>query len=516
MTSVVKDFFSIAELNTIVLENFAAKNVEFSELLKARIINHFENDTVRLTNGEYKEKFTEVEENSYVFNNTEENYSIYAEGDLDELFEQSKEFNMLFELPEYFEDVIDTSGGVLRSYFISDDRFLVAYPVQAYNDRNFQDFYGKYMYQDSKSVTTGEGAIYIYEVHDDALTGDRILSIHTPVAISGVFKGTVVVDIYASAFASIVLDNYSSFLTDNNLEDLIYYKDENQQNLINYTKLSGNDLINDFGIDKRFYENSIDVSKYTGDLSVENKLYYSNNMVIYKSTLDSVQLDYYQVASLEYSISNVNIQLFLLLILSITLVVLFVILIISRIKVFALNKQIEGKNVLEEKLINEVNTDPVTGLRNDRYLLEEFKVMNENTEKYYSIILCDISFYSKAIHKYGDKVAGKALLRFIDIVYSFAKDDTLIVRWNEEELIVVLFEVDEEGAIAVADEIRKAASVLMIENDREDSSRVFISCGVSINRNMAINPMKTLEEASKAMVTSRQRGGNIVTVYSKK
>jgi diguanylate cyclase (GGDEF)-like protein len=87
----------------------------------------------------------------------------------------------------------------------------------------------------------------------------------------------------------------------------------------------------------------------------------------------------------------------------------------------------------------------------------------------------------------------------------------LLARYGGEEFAVILPDTDRDGAMRVADNLRREVEALAIEHAGSDSRQVTISAGVSwavVDRD-AIEPL-LLREADTALYEAKRDGRNRV------
>lgn len=504
----IANFMYIAELNSTSIDDYMSKNVEFIQTVSRRVIDHIDFDYVsdNLYDKHYSE-FRQRDDGTYEYNNFREDYTIVSENDVKDLITDNNEFQMLFDLSSYLENFYEVTDSILRVYYLSNDEYMMVYPKQKNSSIYYKDFYKKYLDVGSSVISSSHSVAYMYEVYNDHITDERVMAVQSPIIIDNVYRGILVIEIKASIFDEITIKNFDSFATTNNLEAVIYYDNYFDENK------SGIDILDSLLIKRNFLENPIRIDKYIRRLTDEQYLYFQKNKIIFAKVMDSVPIEYYQITDINYLFKDVKVPLFFLAYMVAILLYYTSYIVISRGKEYIDNRKIKELRRVKQVILSQVNIDNVTGLRNQNYLKSYIPNMNNKIRVCYSIALCNISFYDKILQKHGEKPAKKVLLRFIDIIKSIVPSDAIITRWNADELLILFPEKGEEATVVIVDEIRRAISILIIETDK-GSSHVEVSFGVTVNRNLSKSPYSVIEEADKALNTSKGRGGNIVTLYS--
>ena len=171
---------------------------------------------------------------------------------------------------------------------------------------------------------------------------------------------------------------------------------------------------------------------------------------------------------------------------------------------------------INEFLEKTSNTDGLTNISNRRYfdnfIKQQWALMNRN-KKPISLILCDIDFFKLYNDTYGHQSGDTCLISVAKAISkTLNRTNDLVARYGGEEFVIVLPEVDNEGAIHIAQLIRKSVSDLNIVHEKSSiSSHLTISLGVSTVIPTKESSYETLiENADKLLYTAKKEGKNCV------
>ena len=130
-----------------------------------------------------------------------------------------------------------------------------------------------------------------------------------------------------------------------------------------------------------------------------------------------------------------------------------------------------GQRILElEKSLKKANeeirllsiTDSLTGCYNRYYLMERLNHEIKRASRYnheLSVIMCDIDHFKKVNDTYGHQTGDLVLKSFANTIStSIRKDVDWLARYGGEEFLVVLPETGWQGALALAERLRKVVA----------------------------------------------------------
>ncbi len=161
-------------------------------------------------------------------------------------------------------------------------------------------------------------------------------------------------------------------------------------------------------------------------------------------------------------------------------------------------------------------TDRLTELYNHGYFhqrLEEEVGRATRFRHPLSLIMLDLDDFKEFNDTYGHP-RGDTVLRVVsDIIRENLREIDVAARYGGEEFVVVLPETDIEGAVAVAERIRKSveASAFAVA-DAGDSVSKSVSVGIATFPKHAESSTRLVDAADKAMYDAKRSGKNQVRI----
>lgn len=181
-----------------------------------------------------------------------------------------------------------------------------------------------------------------------------------------------------------------------------------------------------------------------------------------------------------------------------------------KLKVDELVQLKEEKDVLE----NISMEDCLTNIFNRRGL-ERFSEMHwKNCERYsldYSVIMIDIDRFKKYNDNYGHLNGDKVLKNVATVINeSLFRAEDIVGRYGGEEFLVIMPNVDSEGAINIAKRIESEISSLNIIHDYNDNrGKLTVSMGIaSVVPNENITLQGIIDTADQLLYKAKKNGRN--------
>jgi two-component system cell cycle response regulator len=102
-------------------------------------------------------------------------------------------------------------------------------------------------------------------------------------------------------------------------------------------------------------------------------------------------------------------------------------------------------------------TDPLTGVYNRRYLMEQLPREIDRAARYgrhLSVVMCDVDYFKKINDTHGHQIGDEVLKWFVENLNKTVRASDWVARYGGEEFVVVLPETNAENASTVAENLR--------------------------------------------------------------
>lgn len=156
-------------------------------------------------------------------------------------------------------------------------------------------------------------------------------------------------------------------------------------------------------------------------------------------------------------------------------------------------------------------TDGLTGLLNHRALMDFLSAAIRSNSDFgspCSVILMDVDNFKQLNDQYGHPAGDEALRVLAAVLAHSAPPGSAVGRYGGEEFMLVIPGASESAATAVAEELRRR-----IQMAKTSSRPITVSVGVSTVYSMAKSEQSLLDEADRALYSSKRKGKNRVTHY---
>ncbi len=164
----------------------------------------------------------------------------------------------------------------------------------------------------------------------------------------------------------------------------------------------------------------------------------------------------------------------------------------------------------------EASSDPLTGLANrkalDATLHDVLASVATGTDPRLCIIMLDIDKFKDINDNYGHLLGDKVIRFVAEVLKSNVKGKDTVARYGGEEFVILLPDTSGDGALALAETIRKSIESARIRrhDNGETIGQVTISCGITCYR-----PGEGIRDfigrADKALYASKEGGRNRTT-----
>ena len=161
------------------------------------------------------------------------------------------------------------------------------------------------------------------------------------------------------------------------------------------------------------------------------------------------------------------------------------------------------------------NRDGLTGVYNRRYVEQALSKEYGRAKRYagqLSIIMLDLDHFKQVNDSHGHLAGDEVLRRTAEILSECVREADTLGRYGGEEFIVILPQTKIDGAMVLAERLRRnVAAQPILFGDIEISAT--ISLGIAEMRPDTPNYERLLQMADEALYLSKDNGRNRVTTY---
>ena len=159
-------------------------------------------------------------------------------------------------------------------------------------------------------------------------------------------------------------------------------------------------------------------------------------------------------------------------------------------------------------------TDQLTKLLNPaeiRRVMEYEGLRSERTGREFAVISIGIDYFNAIRDQFGLETSDNVLKEAAGLLKSCLRKQDFIARWKDEEVLILLPETNKEGAMVVAEKLRKKILKHSF-SIQTNEDKVTITCGIAMySKYLPID--KLVENAVKALQRGKQEGGNRSVYY---
>lgn len=168
-------------------------------------------------------------------------------------------------------------------------------------------------------------------------------------------------------------------------------------------------------------------------------------------------------------------------------------------------------------LFRQATTDRMTGLFSHHFFEKNLQEELERARRYkttFSLVMFDIDHFKKFNDTWGHLVGDRIIRDISKLLCKSIRQVDFPARYGGEEFAVILPAVDIQGALVVAERLRrKVESYCFPGADGGEDLHVTISVGVTeFDPESAYAPTEIIREADRALYKSKDMGRNRVTV----
>ncbi|MCL1037266.1 diguanylate cyclase [Shewanella submarina] len=163
--------------------------------------------------------------------------------------------------------------------------------------------------------------------------------------------------------------------------------------------------------------------------------------------------------------------------------------------------------------LSDATTDPLTGLKNRRYMHDSSRQLIETSiseQSNLSIILFDVDHFKHVNDNYGHASGDQVLKMLGRNIKASIRTSDIAVRYGGEEFVILLPDTGLNSAAAIAEGLRKSVESMVFPT--LDGSHITISLGVAQLSNDETDINALFIRADKALYESKSNGRNRTSV----
>jgi two-component system cell cycle response regulator len=173
--------------------------------------------------------------------------------------------------------------------------------------------------------------------------------------------------------------------------------------------------------------------------------------------------------------------------------------------------------VLESKFLMEVLEmstlkDAQTGLYNRRFLDAFMDSLSINSDKVFATLMVDIDFFKQVNDTYGHDIGDVVIAGLAKTLQDSVKGSDLAIRYGGEEFLVMVFDIEEQTALKLAETIRIDFSKKLFKTSSDTISKT-LSIGISMFPSHTKNPWQAVKFADVALYEAKNSGRNKTVLF---
>jgi diguanylate cyclase (GGDEF)-like protein/PAS domain S-box-containing protein len=169
---------------------------------------------------------------------------------------------------------------------------------------------------------------------------------------------------------------------------------------------------------------------------------------------------------------------------------------------------------LKEEALILSYTDDLTGMYNHRFFIHQLTMEVDRQKRYpspLSLLMIDIDYF-KNYNDTNGHLAGDQVLKAISLIIQHAVRQTdMVARYGGEEFCAILINTNKEGAVVIAERVRRNAAETNFPNEKvQPNGDLTVSIGVATFSSKINTVTDLIREADNALYRAKRAGRNKV------
>lgn len=396
------------------------------------------------------------------------------------------EINMALSLNDYFAQFSKRLPEIAWIYYTSENGFINMYPWISSTEFNYTDELKDVAFYSAATPENDPSRKLVWTpVYVDAAGKGLMITISNPVYYGDVFKGVLSLDFTTDIINQFLQSDYDSYMVDESYS--VVASGVSSETDTDISKINKLMRISDAG----FLELK----------EAENETVHSaGSYIIYKASISDSPFTLVMTVSkarvfwksIYYTLPEILVGILLF-------VTFFMILNLRKAK---------------EKLRNTTLIDPLTGLKNRRYLdmvIEDEIARSERYKQSLSIASLDLDHFKKVNDTWGHQVGDEVLRLTAKTVKSAIRQSDVMIRLGGEEFLILMPLTDIEAAYMVSERARRA-----IEEENHPVAGKFTASFGVIERLTGESYNNMFRRVDEALYVAKASGRNCVKRYEGK
>jgi diguanylate cyclase (GGDEF)-like protein len=200
---------------------------------------------------------------------------------------------------------------------------------------------------------------------------------------------------------------------------------------------------------------------------------------------------------------------------NIIVVTLALVILLAAVAYYFINRLLQKVKEAHEKLLAQATIDDLTQLYNRRSFFRRFHQEFERAKRYQrplSCLILDIDNFKEVNDTFGHLAGDQVLQEIAHILKTQCRQSDLAGRYGGEEMIVLLPETEDAGALAIAERIREMIADHETIDGKGQPIRVTVSIGVTYVAGTELanldSPDRIVQYADDALLAAKKTGRN--------